>query len=76
MTLNVTVYTKPGCQPCRGTKRLLDKLGIEYDEIDFTQDPEALTFVRSLGHQEAPVVYVDDMTHWSGYKPDLIRSLA
>ncbi|MBF0722137.1 glutaredoxin-like protein NrdH [Sanguibacter inulinus] len=76
MTTNpVTVYSKPACVPCDATYRALDKHGITYDVVDLTQDPTALELVRSLGYLQAPVVIAGD-THWSGFRPDQIATLA
>ena len=30
----ITVYTKPACVQCEATKRMMDKLSIDYDTID------------------------------------------
>ncbi|MBE7701226.1 glutaredoxin family protein [Oerskovia sp. Sa1BUA8] len=72
--MTVTVYTQPACMPCLATKRLLNRQGIPFTEIDLTTDPTALELVRSLNHQSAPVVIAGD-THWSGYRPDQIHAL-
>nr|WP_290689839.1 glutaredoxin family protein [Haematobacter sp. UBA3484] len=71
----VIVYTTPGCQPCRATKRALHQRGIAYEEIDLTQDVAALELVRSWGYHSAPVVYLGPDHHWHGYRPDLIAGL-
>ena len=47
--MNVTIYTKNGCQQCKATKRRLDRRGIAYQEIDLDTDPWARIFVRQLG---------------------------
>ena len=73
----VTVYTMPNCQPCRITKRKLDASGAAYTEVDVTQDPAALEFVKSLGYKGAPVVYVstDEWDeHWYGLNVALIET--
>jgi glutaredoxin-like protein NrdH len=69
--MNVTIYTKNGCQQCKATKRRLDRRGIAYQEIDLDTDPWARIFVRQLGYRSAPVV---DTPHgaWAGYRPSLI----
>jgi len=74
-TSPVTVYSKPACVQCDATYRALDKHGIAYDVVDLTQDPTALELVRSLGYLQAPVVIAGD-THWSGFRPDQIATLA
>lgn len=76
-TRTITVYTQPNCQPCKATKRWLDKRDIRFQETDVTKpenekDAEA---IRALGFKEAPVVIVstgDPETDlmWSGFHPD------
>lgn len=73
--MTVTVYTAPGCMPCKATFRKLDRLGIDYTPVDVSTDAEALAYCRSLGHQATPVVVAGDK-HWSGYRPDLLDALA
>ncbi|WP_295644154.1 glutaredoxin-like protein NrdH [uncultured Corynebacterium sp.] len=71
----ITVYTKPACVQCKATTRALDKAGLEYDLIDISLDDEARDYVMALGHLQAPVVVSGD-AHWSGFRPDRIRTLA
>lgn len=75
MPVSITVYTKPSCVQCNATKRALAKAGLEYQEVDLTEDAEALEAVKALGYQSAPVVFADG-DHWSGFRPDKIKSLA
>lgn len=72
--MTITVYTKPACVQCNATYRALDKAGIDYDVVDISQDPEARDYVMALGYLQAPVVVADD-SHWSGFRPDRIKSL-
>ena len=79
--LSITVYSKPRCPQCAATYRKLNSLGIPYESIDVSQDPEALSFIQSLGCSQAPVVVVKDAKgaiakHWSGFRPDLIKKEA
>jgi len=67
----ITVYSKPNCQPCKATKRWLDKRNIPYTEVDISTSPADLEAIQSLGFQEVPVVIVstgDPETDlmWSG----------
>lgn len=71
----VSIYSKPGCQPCKRTKAAFDKRGIAYTERDVTVDEAALARVQELGYMSMPVVEAGD-THWSGYQPDLINDVA
>lgn len=68
----IVIYTAPNCQPCRLTKRTLDRRGIAYRELDAAEHAERL---RGLGHQSVPVVVTPDGHHWSGFRPDLIAQL-
>lgn len=70
----ITVYSRPACVQCNATYRALDKIGIDYDVIDLSEDPEALEYVRSLGYAQAPVVVAGDR-YWGGFQPDLIAAL-
>ena len=72
--MTITVYSKPACVQCTATYRALDKLEADYDVVDISQDADARDYVMSLGHLQAPVVIVDG-EHWSGYRPDRIKSV-
>ncbi len=72
--MSITVYTKPSCVQCNASKRALDKYGLEYVEVDLTQDDEALATVKALGYQQAPVIFADG-DHWAGFRPDKIKAL-
>lgn len=71
----VTVYSKPGCAPCRMTKMHLNKAGVDFTEIDLSQDTEALDKISSMGYQAAPVVTVGDEDSWSGFRMDKIKQI-
>ena len=71
----ITVYTKPACVQCTATYRALDKAGITYTTVDITTDEEAREYVLSLGYLQAPVVVIDGTDHWSGFRPDRIKTL-
>ncbi|MBB3139040.1 glutaredoxin-like protein NrdH [Rhizobium pisi] len=73
--MSVTVYSKPACVQCTATYRALDRLGVDYDIIDISQDAEALDRVRSLGYMQVPVVIAGER-HWAGFRPDMISALS
>ncbi|WP_082634200.1 glutaredoxin domain-containing protein [Arthrobacter alpinus] len=54
--MNVTVYSKPGCQQCKFTCLSLDHAGILYEVVDLTSNTAALEYVQDLGYSQAPVV--------------------
>lgn len=70
-----TVYTKPSCVQCEMTKRMMDKIGVEYTTIDITQDPAALDMIMNMGFSSAPVV-ISGEDAWAGFQPDKITALA
>ena len=71
----ITVYSKPNCVQCSATYRALDKAGLRYETVDISLDVEALEQVRTLGYAQAPVVVAGE-DHWSGFRPDKIKTLA
>ena len=71
----ITVYSKPNCVQCGATYRALDKAGLVYRTVDVALDVEALEQVRALGYAQAPVVVAGE-DHWSGFRPDKIKTLA
>ncbi len=70
----ITVYTLPSCVQCDSTKRLLNSIDVDYEEIDMSQDPIALEMVKTLGYSSAPVVIAGE-EHWSGFRMDRIKAL-
>lgn len=75
MSEQVTVFTLPNCMQCTMTKRALEKAGVPFDVVDLAADDRAMSLVKELGYQSAPVV-VDGDSHWSGFRPDKIESSA
>jgi glutaredoxin-like protein NrdH len=73
--MTVTVYTKPACVQCNATYKALDKQGVAYDVVDISLDTEARDYVMALGYLQAPVVVAGN-DHWSGFRPDRIKSLS
>ena len=72
----VTVYSKPACVQCNATTTTLDRLGIDYNKVDISQDNEALELVLGLGYQQVPVVMNNSTgEHWGGFNMSKIRSL-
>lgn len=70
-----TVYTKPNCVQCDMTKRLMDKMGIEYNTVDIMENPDQLEMLITLGYKSAPVVFAKGDS-WAGFNPDKIAGLA
>jgi glutaredoxin-like protein NrdH len=74
-----TVYTKPNCVQCDMTKRLMDKIGVEYTTVDIVENPAELDRLIEMGYRAAPVVVVTSETgieSWAGFQPEKITALA
>lgn len=74
--MNITVYTMPKCGACERTKMWLDEHDLVYDEVDITENGNAMQLVKSYGYNQAPVVsinYFEDS--WSGFKQDKLEAL-
>lgn len=70
----VVVYSTPHCVQCTATYRALDKYEISYDVVVVTEDLQLREYLKSLGHQQFPVVVIGEQS-WSGFRPDRIKQL-
>jgi glutaredoxin 3 len=63
----VEIYTTPICPYCHSAKRLLDRKGVAYREIDVSRDPSqrAVMTQRAKGRRTVPQIFVGD-THVGG----------
>jgi glutaredoxin-like protein NrdH len=73
--MEVTVYSKPRCPMCDATKTYFQRAGVQFTEIDVTQNSEAMDYVISLGFTSAPVVQAGELI-WAGLRPDMISKVA
>ena len=71
----VTVYSLPNCVQCDSTKRLLTRNEVSFNEVDLSQDADAMAMIRELGYNAAPVVMAGE-DHWSGFRPDKLATLS
>ena len=72
--MSVVIYTLPSCVQCDTSKRMMNRLGIEYKEIDMSKDEAAVEYVKELGYTAAPII-VNGTTHWSGFRMEMINGL-
>lgn len=84
----LSVYTKDNCVQCTATEKALKKQslveGLDYTTIDLEENPDALAYVKELGHNQAPVVVYKDgsldeqgsQESWAGFRPDRIKEVA
>jgi glutaredoxin 3 len=63
----VEIYTTPICPYCHDAKRLLDRKGVRYREIDVSRDPALRTAMtqRAHGRRTVPQIFIGD-THVGG----------
>ena len=72
----VTVFSRIGCVQCNATYRALDSRGIDYRIIDVDElGGGAADMLREMGFQQLPVVKLDGMKSWSGFRPDRIADV-
>ena len=63
----VEIYTTPYCGYCAMAKRLLDRKGVNYSEIDVSADPSlrAAMVQRANGRRTVPQIFIGT-THVGG----------
>jgi glutaredoxin 3 len=63
----VEIYTTPICPYCHAAKRLLQKKGASFSEIDVSRDPDlrAAMTRRANGRRTVPQIFIGD-THVGG----------
>lgn len=63
----VEIYTTPFCPYCHAAKRLLDRKGVGYAEIDVSRDPDLRMAMiqRAKGRRTVPQIFIGD-THVGG----------
>lgn len=60
MSENVLVYSTPTCPFCDKVKQYLESKGVDYKEVDLTQDMEARDEFLRKGHRGVPVTVVGE----------------
>jgi glutaredoxin 3 len=59
--MKVTVYTKQNCPFCVRAKRLLDKKGVAYEEIDVKENDDLRVWLaRTTGQMTVPQIFADE----------------
>ena len=66
----LTIYSTPTCGHCKEAKKYLNDLGIEYQDVDLTQDSDSMSFIRSQGHRSVPQIYLGEQQFVTGW-PEL-----
>lgn len=73
--MSVIVYhIGPTCVQCNQTKKLMDKLNIDYTQVDLREHPVIADQFKQQGLLSAPIV-VAGSNVWSGFKYERIVGL-
>ena len=72
--MEIIVWEKPNCVQCQSTKRVMEKMGIQFKVRRLDRSPKAVERFLELGLTAAPIVETDDR-RWSGFRLDKIKSL-
>lgn len=58
--MTVKVYSTPGCPYCKMAKEYFASKGVEFEEIDVSQNKEASQeMVKTSGQMGVPVIIID-----------------
>lgn len=72
----ITVYTQPGCRPCKRVIKQLQTAGLPVDEVDISADLLARDYVqRFMQAKSLPVIEADGYEPIKGYQPELVKYL-
>lgn len=69
----ITIYSKPGCAPCRAAERYLNDRDIPFSKVDVTEDAEAYARITRGGFQMTPVIGYAGSLHTNTDLPDIAR---
>lgn len=72
--MEIVIWEKPNCVQCESTKRVMQKMGIQFKVRRLDRSPKAIERFLELGLTAAPIVETDDR-RWSGFRLDKIKSL-
>lgn len=72
----LTMYSTTWCGYCMRLKRMLDREGIAYDEVNIEQDEAAADFVMSVngGNRTVPTVVFPDGTALTNPSIDQVKA--
>ncbi len=56
----VTVFTTPACPYCTAAKKLLQDKGVEFREIDVSDDAEFDALIRRTGWKTVPQIFIGE----------------
>ena len=57
----IKLYTQNNCPYCVIMKEKLDEWGMDYKQINISEDLQSRTFLKDRGHRTVPQVYYKDI---------------
>ena len=74
-THSVTVYSTPTCPYCVYSKQYFDGKGVQYKDVDVSQDEKAaMEMVKKSGQMGVPVIDIDGKII-VGFQPNIFEKL-
>lgn len=70
----VILYSQPGCGPCVGVEKYLERAKIPFEIRNIREDEAAAARVVELGYSGTPVIEHPD-GHFNGYNPEKLESI-
>lgn len=70
----VTLYSQPGCGPCVGVEKYLERSHIPFQIRNIREDEEANARVAELGYIGTPVIEHPG-GHFQGFNPEKLDSI-
>lgn len=59
----IKIYTTPWCPYCISAKKLLDKKGVTYDDMDVSYEQDIRTELRKMtGSRTVPQIFINGQT--------------
>ena len=57
----VVIYIKQGCLHCKSAKKLLEKKGVQYEEIDVVKNPDLFSEIKSeYNVKTVPQIFINE----------------
>lgn len=71
----VIVWSKKPCPQCDAVKRQLVKAGVDFQEFNLLEHPEAVEEFKAGGLSSAPIVFADGLEPFAGFQPDAVKAI-
>lgn len=78
MSETIKMYSTPWCGDCRRAKMIFKSEGVDYDDIDVSDDADAIAYVEKInnGFRSVPtIVFPDGAVMVEPSSPDLVNKL-